>query len=83
MAQRNSPFLMAGIGRRIKKVRGSASQEQFAKLIGAPKQSYVSKYELGQSLSISVLIRIARAGSVSLDWLLTGKECEQKKQSAA
>lgn len=55
--------------KRINEVKGTMSQEQFAKEIGS-SQSVVSKVLSGDPPSISVLIGIANRFDVSIDWLL-------------
>lgn len=65
------------IGRRIRAIRKKLgkTQEEFSKLAfpGEIKgQSYVSGWERGGFISTENLLKIARAGNVSLDWLVTG-----------
>lgn len=54
---------------RINEVKGTMTQEQFAREIGS-SQSVVSKVLSGDPPSISVLIGIANRFDVSIDWLL-------------
>lgn len=61
------------VGERIRAVRGNRTQEKFAKAIGVRKQNYISRYERGRIPSPELLVRIAKMGGVSIDWLLTGK----------
>jgi transcriptional regulator with XRE-family HTH domain len=61
------------IGRRIRRIRGSLSQAEFARKIGVPNQNGVSRYEGGRIPTPALLVRIARAGRVSIDWILTGR----------
>lgn len=62
------------IGERIRSVRGKRTQEEFAKVLGVRKQNYISRYERNRIPSADLLLRIARIGRVSIDWLLTGKQ---------
>lgn len=77
MNKSTGPILAAEIGKRIREIRTKKlrmNQTDFAAVIGAPKQNYVSRYERGRIPGdLEVFIRIAQAGGVSLDWLLTGK----------
>jgi len=62
------------IGRRIKTIREKLdyTQGQFANLLGVSNRA-ISSYEQGDSNpSIKNLIKIAKIGEVSIDWLLTG-----------
>lgn len=63
------------VGRRIREIRGfHTTQEQFAKIIGV-SQSQVSKYEKGKVIPPGdVLLRIARHGYKTMEWILTGEE---------
>lgn len=61
-----------GIGRRIRAIRGSRSQQEFAPILGIT-QDRLSKYELGRvAPSLSLLIRVAESSGKSLDWLILG-----------
>ncbi|MBI3803127.1 MAG: helix-turn-helix transcriptional regulator [Nitrospirae bacterium] len=62
------------VGERIRSVRGKRTQTEFAEAIGVKKQNYISRYERGRIPSPDLLVRIARMGRVSTDWLLTGKQ---------
>jgi transcriptional regulator with XRE-family HTH domain len=62
------------VGERIRTVRGKKTQTEFAKALGVKKQNYISRYERGRIPSPDLLVRIARMGRVSIDWLLTGKQ---------
>lgn len=65
------------VGDRIKKLRGSESQEVFGKKIGVSSQ-YISRIEKGTSLpSIDIALKIAEIYGVTLDWIYTGKEMEK------
>jgi len=61
------------VGKRIRSVRGDKTQTEFAKEIGVKKQNYISRYERGRIPSPELLVRIAKTGKVSVDWILTGK----------
>lgn len=64
------------VGEKIKKIRKSFSlnQKQFAECVELPSQEMVSHYEKGKSRpSIEDLLKIARFGKKSLDWLLTNE----------
>lgn len=74
------------IGQRIKELRKKAglNQADFGKKVRIKKQNYVSRIENGKMQTFPVLVRIAKFGNVSLDWLLTGVEFQDRqKQSAA
>ena len=60
------------IGERIKTVRGSLSQKDFAKKIGVHLTT-VQLYESGNIPKGDVLQRIKEKFGVSIDWLLTGE----------
>jgi transcriptional regulator with XRE-family HTH domain len=61
------------IGQRIKDLRGSRTQEDFARLMGV-SQAQLSKYELGQSAPpLGFLTGLAKDAGKSVDWILTGK----------
>jgi transcriptional regulator with XRE-family HTH domain len=62
------------VGERIRAVRGKKTQTEFAEALGVKKQNYISRYERGRIPSPDLLVRIARMGRVSIDWLLTGKQ---------
>lgn len=62
------------VGERIRAVRGKKTQTEFAETLGVKKQNYISRYERGRIPSPDLLVRIARMGRVSIDWLLTGKQ---------
>ena len=60
---------MATLGTRIKKVRGEHSQETFGKQLNVSR-STVASWECDTNQpSIEVLLKIAKIGSVSMDWL--------------
>ncbi|MBI3597559.1 MAG: helix-turn-helix transcriptional regulator [Nitrospirae bacterium] len=61
------------VGQRIRTIRGKINQTDFAKMIGVRKQNYVSRYEHGRIPNPELLVRIAKHGKVTVDWLLTGR----------
>lgn len=61
------------LGQRVKQLRGTATQEEFARALNI-SQAQLSKYELGQSaLPLSLLVKLAERSGRTTDWLLTGK----------
>jgi transcriptional regulator with XRE-family HTH domain len=75
---------LAGIGRRIRQLRGfETTQAEFAGRIHVA-QSYLSALERGKKEpGAAVLLAISREFGKSVDWLLTGqRHVEQKKQAA-
>jgi transcriptional regulator with XRE-family HTH domain len=67
--------LRQNIGLRIREIRRRLDYDQarFGQQIGVKVQS-VSSYEVGDSFpTIETLIKIAKLGNVSLDWLILGK----------
>ncbi|HZR47385.1 MAG TPA: helix-turn-helix transcriptional regulator [Candidatus Manganitrophaceae bacterium] len=69
------------VGERIKSIRGTRTQEEFAKALGVRKQNYISRYERNRIPSAQLLLKIARIGQVSIDWLLTGKQDAGRKSA--
>jgi transcriptional regulator with XRE-family HTH domain len=65
---------LAGIGRRIRELRGfNMRQAEFARRIHV-SQSYLSALERGEKEpGAAVLLAISRAFGKSVDWLLTGE----------
>ena len=65
---------LAGIGRRIRQLRGfETTQAEFARRIHVA-QSYLSALERGEKEpGAAVLLAISREFGKSVDWLLTGK----------
>jgi transcriptional regulator with XRE-family HTH domain len=76
------------IGARLRELRGSRSQKEFAAGIGIAFRSY-QRYESGERSPSSVVIgKIAEACNVSADWIITGKlhdsiDNESKRRSEA
>ena len=73
------------IGARIRKIRidRGMNQVQFAKKIGS-RGAYVSRYELGHIPPPDLLLKIARLGGVTVDWIFSGKhpKIDQKDNAA-
>lgn len=73
---------MATLGNRISHIRKALglSQEQFAKKIGLQKAQSISRFEKNERHPrYETLIKIANLGNVSHDWLMTGKEPQERK----
>ena len=65
---------IAGIGERIREVRGSLSQDEFCRFVGVPKRTLV-RYELGQTLpSAQTVAIICEMFRIDPWWLLFGSE---------
>lgn len=65
---------LQALGQRIRKLRGEATQEEFALALNI-SQAQLSKYELGQSaLPLSFLVKLAERSGRTTDWILTGKD---------
>ena len=75
---------LAGIGRRIRQLRGfETTQAAFARRIHVA-QSYLSALERGEKEpGAAVLLAISREFGKSVDWLLTGKKHVEPKQRVA
>jgi transcriptional regulator with XRE-family HTH domain len=67
----------AVIGQRIKHLRKARAlrQWQMAELLGAT-QPAVHKYENGILPEVRRLLEIARIGNTTIEWILTGRHCE-------
>jgi transcriptional regulator with XRE-family HTH domain len=62
-----------GVGYRLKQLRDSNTQGEFAKRIGV-SQGYLSHLERGEKeIGPEILLRISRECGKSIEWLLTGK----------
>jgi transcriptional regulator with XRE-family HTH domain len=74
---------LAGIGRRIRQLRGfETTQAKFARRIHVA-QSYLSALERGEKEpGAAVLLAISREFGKSVDWLLTGKRHIESKNRA-
>lgn len=63
---------LAGIGRRIRELRGQLTQEEFARTLGI-SQAQLSKYEAGQTAPpLGLLAHLAKWSGRTTDWILTG-----------
>ncbi len=66
------------ISRRLREVRGSATQVEFGKALGVI-QNIVSRYERGRVRPpLDYLVAVARHGKVTLDWLVLGEKTPAK-----
>ncbi len=71
--QKKKTVSVKTLGGRIRKIRGVFTQREFAEMLSI-NQAMVSKYELNEATpSPKVLLRIARFGNTSMEWLLTGR----------
>ncbi|MFQ5672834.1 MAG: XRE family transcriptional regulator [Nitrospinales bacterium] len=70
-AKRNDPD-NSEFGERVRRIRGSLSQQVFGEKIGTT-QGNVSKIERGMIPEGNMLLRIAKHGRTSVEYLLTGK----------
>lgn len=65
---------VAGIGKRIRELRGDERQIDFARFLGIT-QGQLSKVEQGKlAPSVEVLLRLRERFGTSTDWILTGKK---------
>jgi transcriptional regulator with XRE-family HTH domain len=63
---------LKAVGRRIRQLRGAATQDEFARALNI-SQAQLSKYELGQSaLPLSLLAKLSERSGRTTDWILTG-----------
>lgn len=73
---------MSTLGERIRKIRGSMSQEKFGDMLGVNRTT-VGSWEIGRhEPDLDLLIKIAQFGNVSMDWLtgfITDKDFEQER----
>lgn len=67
---------MEALGDRIKLIRGSRSQEDFAKLIGVDRTTLASWEIDRREPGLDTLSKIADLAAVSLDWLI-GRDSSQ------
>lgn len=64
---------LAGIGRRVRELRGKVPQDEFAGVLGI-SQSQLSKIERGKlAPSIEVLTNLSERLGKSVDWIVKGK----------
>lgn len=59
------------VGARLKRIRGDLTQKEFADILKV-KQNYISRYEKGRLPRPDLLLKIARHGNVTVDWILWG-----------
>ena len=65
---------LKAIGKRIRELRGTERQDDFAPFLGIA-QSQLSRIEGGLvPPTVEVLLRLRERFEVSVDWILTGKE---------
>lgn len=70
------------VGQRLREIRlqNSVTQEKLAKDFGFRRQHYISRYEIGGRIpSAEVLLLYSNRFSVSINWLLTGKEVQRQQ----
>ncbi|MEG2516091.1 MAG: helix-turn-helix transcriptional regulator [Acidaminococcaceae bacterium] len=67
------------IGLRLRQVRSSLTQKEFAASLGV-SISYIKSCENGKKGSIELFAEIAKKYNISLDWLLLGTEKSTKAQ---
>jgi transcriptional regulator with XRE-family HTH domain len=71
-----------GIAYRLREIRGSTSQVELGKALGAP-QNVVSRYERGRvKPPLDYLLTASRYADVTLDWLITGEKPKRRKREA-
>ena len=70
------------IGARIRQLRGSASQQEFADRLGITRE-HVSRLESGAQPGTEVLRRLAQVTGVSLDFLVLGTDSAQREGALA
>lgn len=63
------------VGARIRKIRGSLSQKDFAKILEV-NQATICKYESGRIPDSLTLLKISYFGKVSVEWILHGEEAK-------
>lgn len=65
---------LAAIGQRIRQLRGSERQDDFAPALGIT-QGQLSKIERGLlAPNVDVLVRLGKFSKKSVDWILTGED---------
>lgn len=73
---------MNTIAHRLRSLRGSQSQAEFAKFLGIPSQQTYANYERGRVPKTPTLEKIAARCRVPLLWLLTGSGTRQPLRDA-
>ncbi len=72
------PLNWQEIARRLREVRGTATQVDFGKALGVA-QNVVSRYERGRVRPpLEYLVAVAKHGKVTLDWLILGGKAPSK-----
>ncbi len=70
---------MDTLGTRIRKARGSESQESFAARLGVSKGA-LGGYERNENLPNSdIILKICSSADISVEWLLTGRNYEHQE----
>ncbi|MFQ5716974.1 MAG: XRE family transcriptional regulator [Nitrospinales bacterium] len=72
MNGKSENFSNPGMGKRVREIRGDINQETFGGVIGT-SQGNVSKIEKGSVPEANILLRIARHGKTTVEFLLTGR----------
>ncbi|MCD6170637.1 MAG: helix-turn-helix transcriptional regulator [Candidatus Latescibacteria bacterium] len=70
------------VGKRIRQIRGSLTQDQFGKIIGVSKVC-ISNYERGRIPQAHILAKVAHFGHTTIDWLLTGQQKIAERERVA
>ncbi len=65
---------MSTLGNRIRQIRGSESQEDFAARVGISKGSIGGYERDANSPSAEAILKICSATGTSVEWLMTGEE---------
>jgi transcriptional regulator with XRE-family HTH domain len=72
--RRTSSLDLKAIGARVRALRGTLLQDEFAPKIGI-SQGQLSKIESGKiAPTLEVLVRLANRFEKSLDWIVTGQD---------
>jgi transcriptional regulator with XRE-family HTH domain len=69
------PAKNEAMGKRIRRLRGNQTLEEFAKLIGVTAPA-IQRYESGRMPRSDILVRIAKIGRQPVEWLLHGEDVE-------
>lgn len=78
LSSRIKVVLIVGLGERIRQIRGSRTQRDFAIQHGT-SQGYISDLERDRAQpSFNFLFSLMDKDNISLDWLLTGKGSQQR-----
>lgn len=72
--RRSSSLDLKAIGARVRALRGTVLQDEFAPKIGI-SQGQLSKIESGKMApTLEMLVRLANRFGKSLDWIVTGQD---------